>query len=161
MIWVFKKSPDKSQTSYFLLCNYIEFIPVTILTRGRQVVQTSIMPRPRVSSWLVSRWQRPCQVQPTSNWCNLWICAICRSRSAICRSRSAICRSRSAICGSTHCATNLQIAQPSLICACIYRLRLLLIRSSKCYIMGEQRASQLSLSRRISSLVSMPSAPSH
>ena len=36
-----------------------------------------------------------------------------------------------------------------------------LIKNAKCYIMGEQRASQLSLSRRTSSLVSMPSAPSH
>ena len=32
---------------------------------------------------------------------------------------------------------------------------------SKCYIMGEQRASQLNLSRHASGLVSMPSAPSH
>ena len=55
---------------------------------------------------------------------NLRICVICRWRSAICRSRSAI-------CGSTHCATNLQIAQPSTICASIYRWRLLLIGSLK------------------------------
>ena len=55
---------------------------------------------------------------------NLWICAICRLRSAIGRSRSAI-------SGSTQCATNLQIAQPSLICASIYRCRLLLIGSLK------------------------------
>ena len=55
---------------------------------------------------------------------NLWICAICRLRSAIGRSRSAI-------WGSTQCATNLQIAQPSLICASIYRCRLLLIGSLK------------------------------
>ena len=36
MIWVFKKSPDKSQISYFLLCNYIDlFIPVAILESDR------------------------------------------------------------------------------------------------------------------------------
>ena len=36
MIWVFKKSPDKSQISYFLLCNYIDlFIPVAILEADR------------------------------------------------------------------------------------------------------------------------------
>ena len=36
MIWIFKKSPDKSQISYFLLCNYIDlFIPVAILESDR------------------------------------------------------------------------------------------------------------------------------
>ena len=32
----FQKSPDKSQISYFLLCNYIDlFIPVAILESDR------------------------------------------------------------------------------------------------------------------------------
>ena len=36
MTWVIKKSPDKSQISYFLLCNYIDlFIPVAILESDR------------------------------------------------------------------------------------------------------------------------------
>ena len=33
---IFQKSPDKSQISYFLLCNYIDlFIPVAILESDR------------------------------------------------------------------------------------------------------------------------------
>ena len=42
-----------------------------------------------------------------------------------------------------------------------YARELIYNLNAKCYIMGEQRASQLNLSRRASGLVSMPSAPSH
>ena len=54
----FHESPDNSQISYFLLCNYIDlFIPVAIATRVSQAVQSC--PESPLTSWLVTIWQRP------------------------------------------------------------------------------------------------------